>query len=80
MSISGQVILLKDENRFLVYTSEYQWQLQENNNILCKFNGLDYLHLKVSRNKNVIAVVAHDNSIQIWDIPSCKMLNAISVN
>lgn len=77
MAISGQIILLKDENRFLVYTSNNQLQLQEKNNVLCKFDELEYLRMKVSRNKNIIAVITRDKSIQIWDIPSCKLVKAI---
>ena len=77
LTIPGQVILLKDENRFLVYASDNQLRLQENDSVLCKFDGFEYLHMKVSRNTNVIAVITRNKSIQVWDIPSCKIINTI---
>ena len=81
-SINGQVILLQDETLFLVYTWNNQWQLWKGNEAVCGFQGLNIApyYWKVSRNKNVAAVSISDNSIQIWDIPNCKLINTVLGN
>jgi WD40 repeat protein len=77
LSLSGQVVLLNDKNRFLVSTLDSQWQLQENNNVLCTFDELEYLSSRISRNKSVLAVLTREKSIQIWDVSSCRLINTI---
>lgn len=78
-SVSGQVILLEDANRFMISDSAGQWQLQENNQMLCTFDGFEYLYSKMSRDKNTIAVLTRETSIQIWDIPGCRLINTIPI-
>ena len=80
LSISGSVALLKDKNRFLIYTPENKFQLRENNNVVCEFDGLEYLFLKINRENNTMAVITRDESIQIWNIPDCKLINIIPIN
>ena len=80
LSLSGNVTFLEGENRFLVLASDGQVRLQENNSILCQFDGLEYLHSIISRDKSTLAAFTRDQSVQIWDIPGCKMLNTVPIN
>jgi hypothetical protein len=82
-SFTGLVDFLDDENHFLTL-SQGQLQLQENSKIVCVFNGLEYYqpYARVSGDNGTIASLAFDNrtfqnSIQIWDIPNCKLINTI---
>lgn len=82
-SLDGMIDFLSDENRFLI-TSHGQLQLQESNKVACSFNGLEYYqtYARVSKDNGTIASLTFDkrifqNSIQIWDIPSCKFINTI---
>lgn len=83
LSLAGMVDFLDDENRFLLY-SQGQLQLQESGNIVCVFNGIEYYqaYARVSGDSGTIASLTFDNrtfqnSIQIWDIPSCKLITTI---
>ncbi|MFN8412434.1 MAG: WD40 repeat domain-containing protein [Anaerolineales bacterium] len=84
LSLDGIINFLSDENHFLL-AHQSQLQLQENKKVICVFSGLEYYqpYSKVSKDRKTIAVLAFNNrffqnSIQIWDIPSCKLVNTIS--
>lgn len=85
LSLTGMVDFLDSENRFLTF-SEGQLQLQESESIICMFNGLEYYrtYARVSEDSSTIASLAFENrtfqnSVQIWDIPSCRLINTIPV-
>ncbi len=87
-AINGINNFLGDENKFLVFVPEIephgQLQLKTNDNLICTYDGLEYyeMYTKISRDNLTIASLAFNertfqNSIQIWDIPSCTLIKTI---
>jgi WD40 repeat protein len=83
LSLMGMIDFLDNENRYLVYFQD-QLQLQESNKSICVFNGLEYYkpYARVSGDNRTIASLTFksrefQNSIQIWSIPNCKLINTI---
>jgi hypothetical protein len=90
VSLSGTIDFLANEKKFLVDTSEIrsegQLQLQENDSLVCTFSGIEYFrsYTRISRDHSTITSLTFnnrtfENSVQIWDIPSCKLLNTITL-
>jgi WD40 repeat protein len=88
LPLDGMIDFLDNEDRFLVYTSgissQGPLQLQENDNRICTFDGIEYYrrYTQISRDNRTITSLTFDNkifqdSIQIWDIPSCKLIKTI---
>jgi hypothetical protein len=84
LSFMGMIDFLDNENRYLV-NSQDKLQLQESDKVICVFNGLEYYKpfARVSGDNHTIASLTFNirefqNSIQIWSIPNCKLINTIS--
>ncbi len=88
LSLDGLIDFLDNERRFLVDVSGSRsrgpLQLQEDGKIICTFDGIEYYHpyTRISRDNSTMAVLTFNNrifqdSIQIWDIASCKLIKTI---
>jgi WD40 repeat protein len=81
LRLPGEVAFLGDGNRFLVYYDfDNPVRLQDRDTVLCEFDGLEMLYYRISRENNTLAVHTRDMDIQIWDIPTCKLINLIPFN
>lgn len=89
-TLNGVIDFLDNENRFLIFSSEtpsqYQLYLQENERNVCTFDGLEYYrsYTRISRDNRTMAALTFDkrifqDSIQIWDIPSCQLVKTIQL-
>jgi WD40 repeat protein len=83
LSFMGMIDFLDNENHYLVHFQD-QLQLQESDKAMCVFNELEYYkpYARVSGDNHTIASLTFNsrefqNSIQIWSIPNCKLINTI---
>lgn len=88
LSLDGMIDFLDNERHFLVYmsrtSSQGSLQLQADDDFICTFDGIEYYqrYTRISRDNSTIAILTFDNnifqeSIQIWDIPNCKLIKTI---
>lgn len=83
--VPSGVILLNDENRFLVSNLNNQWSLWENKTIRCIYDGLQNVNntnTKISSNNKILVIFAPsgENAFQIWNIETCAMEKVIPFN
>jgi len=87
-AINDTTNFLSNKDHFLVLSPEIephgQLSLMTNDNLICTFDGLEYygMYTKISRDNLTMASLTFkewtfQNSIQIWDIPSCTLIKAI---
>lgn len=91
LSITGRVDFLGSENRYLISNfetnSQGQLEFHENSEFACAFDGIEYYqpYTKISSDNTTLASLTFDNrtfknSIQIYDISGCKLVQTIPIN
>lgn len=83
--IQGKVLLLNDEKKFLVNDKENQWNLRENGENKCSYDGLRFNiypgEFELIKNGNFLAAYnSPEQELQVWDISSCIIIYSLPFN
>lgn len=67
-------------NHFLIrdfFSTDGEWQLWENGDVLCNFNGLTSKDFEFSTSGKIFATTTSDMDIIIWNVSDCSIKNVI---